>query len=76
MRCAVGVCTTGRMHHASLITGSDGVGKATLADLADDAVIGWLRSMKSRLPQPFEHMVSRPLRAELIGERPGIEERP
>ena len=30
------------------------------------------RSTKSGLLQPFEHMVSRLVRAELIGERPGI----
>jgi hypothetical protein len=33
-------------------------------------------SMKSGLLQSFKHMVSRLLRAELIGERPGIEEWP
>jgi murein L,D-transpeptidase YcbB/YkuD len=33
-------------------------------------------SMKSGLVQPFEHEVPSLLRAELIGERPGIEERP
>ena len=32
--------------------------------------------MKSGLLQPFEHMVLRLLRAELIGERPGVEEWP
>ena len=34
------------------------------------------QSTKSGLLQPIEHMVARLVRAELIGERPGIEKWP